>query len=583
MPRFCLLLSCIGLFALPAQSLFAQTAPAESPAANFTLNVRTAVEDVVVMDKSGHAVPGLRREDFQVFENGKPQAINFFEPNFAATETKATPSGLPAALPAGTFINTPAAPANNVTNVLLLDALNTRSTEQMYAQVLMVQYLASLPPNLRIGVFTLDSEGLHMLWGFDQDSSALRAEIAKFAAKHPRSSSTPTTAQKEAERQELAETTEGVRQAAKSTNDDRLGQSADALQRFVKYGTGIQDKYGNFGTTSIALQALAHYLAGIPGRKNLFWLVRDFPVCHFDCGFFDEFRNTRNILAAAGVSVYPIDADGVTADGRETFGIGGPPAISGRFIDSEIWAEETGGKAYHENDIHREIADAVDHGSRYYTLAYVPSDRREEGRERKVEVKVLSGDYKIFYRKRYFEQTPREIAKANAATARSPLLTLMGRGMPNISELPYRLKVVPAGPQPDAGAPRAGENAQLTGKVTRYSVGFQLQASGLALEPDEEGARRMSLEVMLMVYGQEGKPLNWESRNVNLLIKPEQWARAGTEGVSFHFEIDAPPGDFYLRTGVYDASQSKIGTLEIPLSAVAIATVKQCKGEQVKK
>ena len=71
-----------------------------------------------------------------------------------------------------------------------------------------------------------------------------------------------------------------------------------------------------------------------------------------------------------------------------------------RFADTEGWAEETGGKAYHENDINQEIADAVHHGSRYYMLAYVPIDRKEEGRERKVEVKVVSGDYKIIYRKR---------------------------------------------------------------------------------------------------------------------------------------------------------------------------------------
>jgi VWFA-related protein len=148
-------------FALGAHVLFAQAEPGGTPAAQFSLNVRTVLEDVVVTDKTGKAVPGLRKEDFQVFENGKPQAITFFEPNFAATD----PVSVPAALPPDTFTNVSSAAANNVTNVFLLDVINTRSTEQIYAQVQMVKYLAALPPNLRVGVFTLDYEKFHITVG----------------------------------------------------------------------------------------------------------------------------------------------------------------------------------------------------------------------------------------------------------------------------------------------------------------------------------------------------------------------------------------------------------------------------------
>ena len=503
----------------------------------------------MVIDKNDHAVPGLRKGDFQIFENGKPQAIAFFEPNFVAAETGSVSPAL--ALPPDTFTNVPVTPSNNVTNVLLLDALNTPPTEGMYAEVQMVKYLASLPPNLRIGVFTLDNEKFHMIWGLNTDSSALRAALAQYAAKHSRSSS-PTVARQQFEQQDLMETVDALKQTAKDANDDRLGLSADALQGFLKYRTAN----GNFFTTMNALEALTHYLAGIPGRKNLFWLSGEFPHQFKSDLYFDWYREARDKLTAAGVSVYPIDANGVDIDTggfQSGFAIS---ASSARFEASETWAEETGGKAYHENNINQEIADAVDHGSRYYTLAYVPSEVKEEGRERKVEVKIVSGDYKVFYRKSYFEPTPREIAKAGSAPAKDPLLDLMGRGMPDISEIPYRLKVVPAQPG---------------GKLTRYHVGFQLQAGALSLAPDADGARRKTLEVMLAVYSHDARPLNLENRNIVLLIKPDQWARAGTEGVSFHLDIDAPPGGAYLRLGVYDDSSGKVGTLEIPLSAVTEA------------
>jgi hypothetical protein len=59
------------------------------------------------------------------------------------------------------------------------------------------------------------------------------------------------------------------------------------LQHFLENGTGIQDKYGSLATTLIDLQSLARYLAGVPGRKNLFWLVHDFPVCNIGCELAD--------------------------------------------------------------------------------------------------------------------------------------------------------------------------------------------------------------------------------------------------------------------------------------------------------
>lgn len=558
MSRFRIALFACTLIALPANLLYAQSTPALAPAPTLTIHARNVVENVVVMDRSGHAVPNLRKQDFQVFENGKQQAITFFESNSAATEPVVSS---PAALPPDTFTNVPAVPPTNVTDVLLLDALNTRSTEEMYAQVEMVKYLASLPPNLRIGVFLL-TDKLHVIWGFDQDSTALRKAIARFSSKPSSSSSAPPiSAQKQAMVQAVAD----VKQTAAETHNTQLGQSADVLQDFLKKGTHWfdLDPHDRPVYTMRALQTLAHYLAGIPGRKNLFWIVDDFPLSN-GCTYAYLCSETRDMLAEAGVSVYPIDANGVDANIN--------PLAPLRFIDTGSWAKATGGKAYHENDIRQEIADAVEHGSRYYTLAYVPSTHKEEGRERKIEIKVSSGDYKLFYRRSYIDQSQREIAKTGADPALNPLAALMGRDMPNIAEMPYRLKVTPAAVQPHSGALRAGENAQLTGKLTRYDVAFQLLPGGFSsLSPDASGARRESLEIMLLIYGQDAKPPNWESHTIAILVKPEKWNGIRTHGLSFHFQIDAPDGDVHLCTGIYDAAHGKVGTLQVPLSSIALA------------
>jgi hypothetical protein len=83
--------------------------------------------------------------------------------------------------------------------------------------------------------------------------------------------------------------------------------------------------------------------------------------------------------------------------------------------------------------------------------------------------------------------------------------------------------------------------------------------------------RRGTVEVALVAYSQDGKPLNWQARSIGLAIHPEQEATAKANGIPFHFDIDAPPGDVYLRTGICDTPSSKAGTLEIPLRAVMLA------------
>ena len=82
------------LFATPAESK-PQTPAApdsESSVATFRVNARSVVVDVVVTDKRGKAVTGIPRQNFQVFEDGKPQAVTFFEEHAGAATTARLPN-----------------------------------------------------------------------------------------------------------------------------------------------------------------------------------------------------------------------------------------------------------------------------------------------------------------------------------------------------------------------------------------------------------------------------------------------------------------------------------------------------------
>ncbi len=39
-------------------------------------------------------------------------------------------------------------------------------------------------------------------------------------------------------------------------------------------------------------------------------------------------------------------------------------------------------------------------------------------------------------------------------------------------------------------------------------------------------------------------------------------------GLQLHADVDVPKGQYWLRTGIYDASTRKVGTMEIPFSSV---------------
>src|ERR671918_1849922 len=63
--------------ALQAPALRAQD-PSGPPTVTFQVEVNYVDVDVVVTDENGNFVSGLKREDFEVFEDGKPQKVDTF-------------------------------------------------------------------------------------------------------------------------------------------------------------------------------------------------------------------------------------------------------------------------------------------------------------------------------------------------------------------------------------------------------------------------------------------------------------------------------------------------------------------------
>ena len=83
-PLFAIVLSAAS-FAIPLSS---QTSQPTATASDTTLkiNSRAVLVDVIVTDRSGKPVTGLKQDSFTVNEQGKPQTISFFEEHIGAQQ-----------------------------------------------------------------------------------------------------------------------------------------------------------------------------------------------------------------------------------------------------------------------------------------------------------------------------------------------------------------------------------------------------------------------------------------------------------------------------------------------------------------
>jgi VWFA-related protein len=559
-----------GLLVLMAGALaLAQNPPsAVGPGPVIKSEVRIVLVDVVVTRGKGEPVVGLRKEDFQVSEDGRPQTVSFFERHEPAPPKPVT---LPA-MPPNVFTNYPGAKTTDAVNVLLLDSLNTQARDQAYVRQQMIQYLANARPGARLAIFTLGSR-LRMVRGVSADPAGFSAAVGD----------RQTGATPQANRQ-LA-TPMQVATDAQLMDGMRSPEAILAVKQF------LSDEAGRYTGERIqitlqAFQQLARFLAPIPGRKNLMWFSGSFPISFFPTTgvrgtypeqFQGDVKHTANLLTADQVAVYPIGARGLDVNTQYDADNVVEPSEQAELLQTadgerarsqiamEMLAQDTGGKAfYNTNDLGSTLTEAIRDGASYYTLAYAPTNAQRNGKYRRIDVRV-NGDYKLSYRRGYYAENAKDERTGKETSGNDPLLALMAFGMPDFSEVLYKVQALPVKPQPGPDAQRVGSNSELKGPVVRYGLDFAIAVQDVRLETAADGKRRGNVEVRLIAYDHDGKPLNMVSKKSGIVVVQQVYEELRRVGLQVHQEIDVPAGEVYLRTGVYDLNSNKAGTLGIAL------------------
>jgi VWFA-related protein len=567
------------------------------------VNSRLVLVDVVVR-KGDRPVAGLQQSDFALYEDGVPQTIRNFTPHFA---DRTTAVAQPPSLPPDTWTNLPVAQATDSVTVLLLDGLNTEAQDELYVRREMIRHLKTLPPGRRIAIFTLGSR-LRMLQGFTTDSNLLLASLAGKNASPPESllKTADQTNRERAEEDRIS--TELLRSGSNTIEGRDTPQLIDNLSDFMSKADTAQTGT-RVALTLEALQELARYLTGIPGRKNLVWLSGSFPLQFFATvrslysgsptvetdNFEDQLRTTADMLAAARVAVYPVDARGVlaqpmlTADQQGDF-LNGNAGRSGNNLGNQrfrndmqifqlqtegeqgsmdILAKETGGRAvYSSNGLEEGIAAALSDGANFYALAYIPTNKDFNGRPRKIEVRLSRGTYQLSYRQSYYADAAPLPQNIGSQGEQSVFLAAMRQGVPAATQILFSVRAAAPDQQPPSG-PVAGENPALKERAARYAIDYTADLHTVDLKLNANGMREGHLAAMAIAYDHDGTPLNWIGNNVPIALDSAAWDLDSHSGFQIRQVLDLPAGAVYLRIGLFDPESGHIGSLEIPLQVMA--------------
>jgi VWFA-related protein len=603
------------------QAAPAASTPQPAPKVSFQAQANLVLVDVVVTN-NGAAVRGLPKDRFHLFENGNAQTITVFEEHKPEDVAKAN---LPPSAP-NIYNNFPEFTIASAANVLLLDALNTPLSDQMYVRLQMLDYLKNIPPGTRIAVFTLASR-LRIVEGFTTDSDT----IAKALSGKGGPQSSPVL-------DPVSDQT-----LSDAANDmASMGASQDVVSSMQQFEADVASFQTDLRVrmTLDAMKDLARYLSPIPGRKNLIWFSGSFPLAidpdatlqsPFQAmrNYADDVRQTDDMLEAARVAVYPVDARGLmtlpstsaanryssassggggrgasggggggggrggsgggsgrmpkmpTAGGSNSSGSSGMSAAQKadqKFLQqTEVEhatmrqiASDTGGEAFVDtNGLKDAVAQAIANGSHYYTVGYVPQIAKYDGSFHRVKITV-DGGYTAAYRAGFYADDPSK-ALINPQAVTNTMVAAVQRGAPPMSEILFKVRVLPAddpaakGIQPSPG-PAGTATASLKPPIKRYFIDYAVDARPFAFTSTPDGIHRARLDFAVIAYDPDGTRLNYVERGAGLNLSDDTYNRVMRSGLPLHQEIDLPSGRIYLRVVVEDLNNTRIGATEIPIT-----------------
>jgi VWFA-related protein len=355
----------------------------EAPPATFHSGTRLVEVEVVVRGKNG-PVKGLTRDDFTVFDQGKPQHIDVFRAGPNTVDTAAIP------LEPGVVSNRvdrqgqalPSATA------VLFDQLNVRLDFKGYERQQVLNFMRSLNAEDRVAIYSL-GKNLHVLQEFTDDPQKLLEAVTKL---DPGRDLQPANI--EDALSDLPVDLEGNIVPLNSGDPITDGMYKNAVANLAGITARV---YGsnNDDTTIEALKRIVTHLSGMPGRRNLVW-VKENPTVP---------PKVMAMLQRANITLYPVLIRTVTTKGN----------IFAVQHAAQDLAAATGGASFNDaGDLHAAMKTAEEDSRSAYTLGYYPAEDVLDGKFHRLAISVAgakSANLEVRYRPGYVA-TKQELSMA---------------------------------------------------------------------------------------------------------------------------------------------------------------------------
>jgi len=514
---------------LAAVAAAAAQAPQGAPAPIFQSQVTYVELVVTVTGPGGGFVPGLSQADFEVLDDGQPQAVESLAMVDLAAERAAT--GEPLAEP---DVRSNEIPFGGRVWVLALDAINTppdRTPNVRQIARLFVE--RALGPDDLMAIVTLgDAAGAYQ--DLTTSRRLLLQALEGFTGESIESMVVPQDT-----------TREPVTLASPLSGPPGRGEQRVASLELARQESALK--------VMRKLRTVADWAASVHGRrKAIVWLsegiahdvTSEFSADRLDASGLAatavglRIRDTAGVITRADVNIYAIDTAGLTVES----------AVKDRArwlaqSNLRLMAESTGGFALTNSNNYGDAFDrVVRENSAYYVLTYSPPETRQhDGRYHRIRVRVKRPGVTARTREGYLAPPARLEPGPPLVTSAglSPQLTAVMQSPLPVSGLPLRVSAVPfRGP----GGPAS---VLLTGEVPAAAFGsadvpIELSYAAIDATPAVRGSQTL---------------------RSTLAAGSSSLALARQRGVTFARRLELSPGRYQVRVGARDGARNVTGSV----------------------
>lgn len=550
----------------PAQD--PKAAPTPKPAVEEDDVIRITTElvqsDVMVFDKDGRFVSGLGKDQFELQVDGKPEEITFFESVVAGGRSEA-------AAFRKTRDNKQAAPAGE-------ESPKSEVSERGRTILFFVNDLHIEPGSLA-RIHKLINNFIDKQLGLN-DQVAITSSSGQIGFLQQLTDN-PAVLRAALDRMKYVPGT--VRDNQRPRMTDYAAYLIDQLNDRPLYDYYVQETIRVMGLlppqaesvvtsraqtlvrqsdvlVKTALSSLINLMkstAKLPGRKVVFFISDGFMPNFKGSDFTTVMRRVTDAAGRGGVVIYSLDSRGLstdsTLDASESGGFDSSGILSNRAAGEHSFKQEplnalaadTGGRAMlNSNAFDAFIGSALDESSRYYLLAWRPTnDAQRSSNFSKIKITIPSRpDLKVRVRRGYMgaPATTPQRAKTEPVATQLENTDDLGVAETSTEELRPLLAL--------GYKPTSGENMQLTSSV-------QLSAHA----PDGGGGK-IDTGVLGAIYDSRGKAVGSFRQRVEV---PRTKAQGVPLYATVNHQVDVPPGIYQVRVVAYERGTTHLnGAME---------------------